>query len=226
MPRSRLMLAIGAALLLALPAAAGADTLLFDYVGFDYESPDPNPGTFGEAGSGYIGIGTVPGLFAPLTADTTQFQYTYVVNGMTPVSTTVIGSYTIVDYSVGVLSIYEDSKFTGTGADYGTGTPPNATAPSSFNDGTLFLTGTLNGFQFVFNSATNTGSYNATFTVTGGSQLVNFPVFQRDGWTFAGASGNATNIPGGYLHQVDGQNFLGPVPTRSSSWGQLKTLYR
>lgn len=225
MPRSRPLSAFGVALLLALAAPAGADTLLFDYVGFDYESPNPNPGTFGEAGSGYVGIGTVPGLFAPLTADTTLYQYTYVVNGMTPVSTTAIGSYIIVDYTAGALSIYEDSKFSGTAADYGN-SPPNATAPSSFTDGTLFLTGTLNGFQYVFNNATNTGSYNASYTVTGGSQIVNFPVYQRDGWTFAGASGNATNIPDGYLHQVDGQNFLGPVPTRASSWGRLKTLYR
>lgn len=225
MPRSRLWLAFGAALSLALAVPAAADTLLFDYVGFDYESPDPNPATFGELGSGYIGIGTVPGLFAPIVADTTQYQYTYIVTGMTPVSTATIGSYTIVDYSVGTLSIYEDSKFTGTGANYGSA-PPNATAPSSFTDGTLFLTGSLGGFQFVYNAATNTGSYNATFTITGGSQIVNFPVYQRDGWTFAGASGNATNIPDGYLHQVDGQNFLGPVPARQKSWGQIKTLYR
>ena len=40
------------------------------------------------------------------------------------------------------------------------------------------------------------------------------------------SSGNATNIPDGYLHQVDGQNFLGPVPARQKSWGQIKTLYR
>lgn len=225
MPRSRLLLSFGAALLLALPVVATADTLLFDYVGFDYESPDPNSSVFGEPGSGYVGLGIVPGLFAPLAADTTQYQYTYVISGMTPVSKTVIGSYIIVDYTPGILSIYEDSKFSGTAADYGTA-PPNATAPSTFNDGNLFLLGTLNGFQFVYNNATNTGSYNASYTVTGGSQLGNFPIYQRDGWTFAGASGNATNIPDGYLHQVDGQNFLGVVPARSSSWGQLKTLYR
>lgn len=225
MTRLRPLLAIGAALLLALAPPAHADTLLFDYVGFDYESPDPGPGTFGEAGSGYVGIGTVPGLFAPLVADTTTYQYTYVVGVLTPVNTTTIGSYVIVDYAPGTLSIYEDAKLGGTAADYGTA-PPNATAPSSFNDGTLYLTGTLAGFQFVYNSATNTGSYNATFTVTGGSQLVNFPLFQREGWTFAGASGNALDIPDGYLHQVDGQNFLGPVPTRASSWGQIKASYR
>lgn len=225
MPRMRPLLAVGAACLLAFAAAAQADTLLFDYVGFDYESPDPNPATFGEAGSGYVGIGTVPGLFAPLVGDTASNQYTYVVSGLTPVNSSTVGSYIIVDYSAGTLSIYEDSKSTGTAADYGTA-PPNATAPGTFTDGNLFLTGTVNGFQFVFNTATNTGSYNATYTVTGGSQIVNFPLYQRDGWTFAGASGNATNIPDGYLHQVDGQNFLGPVPARSSSWGRIKASYR
>ena len=225
MPRMRPLLAVGAACFLAFATAAHADSLLFDYVGFDYESPDPNPATFGEAGSGYVGIGTVPGLFAPLVADTAANQYTYLVSGLTPVSSTTVGSYIIVDYSPGTLSIYEDSKSTGTAADYGTA-PPNPTAPTTFTDGNLFLTGTVNGFQFVYNTATNTGSYNATYTVTGGSQIVNFPLFQRDGWTFAGASGNATNIPDGYLHQVDGQNFLGPVPTRPSSWGRIKASYR
>jgi hypothetical protein len=225
MPRMRLLIAMSASLLLALTTPVTADTLLFDYVGFDYESPDPNPGTFGEAGSGYVGLGTVPGLFAPLVADTTQNEYTYLVSGLTPVNTTVIGTYVIVDYSSGSLSIYEDSKTLGTSSAYGN-FPPNATAPSTFTDGTLFLTGTLNSFQYVYNSATNTGSYNATYTITGGSQLANFPLYQRDGWTFAGSSGNALDTPDGYLHQVDGQNFLGPVPTRASSWGRIKATYR
>jgi len=34
------------------PAFASDPTLLIDYVGFDYESPDPTPSTFGELGSG------------------------------------------------------------------------------------------------------------------------------------------------------------------------------
>ena len=148
MPRMRLLIALSASLLMAFTTAVTADTLLFDYLGFDYESPDPNPAAFGEPGSGYIGIGTVPGLFAPLTADTTTFQYTYMVSGLTQVSTQAFGTYVIVDYSPGTLSIYEDAKIGGTGADYGN-FPPNATAPTSFTDGTLFLTGTLNSFQFV-----------------------------------------------------------------------------
>lgn len=213
-------------LALASPAPARAASLFFDYVGFDYESPDPNPGTFGEPGSGYVGIGYVPNLFLPLVPDTVTNQYTYMVSGLTPVSSMLVGGYAIIDYGPGTLSIYEDAKLGGTYGDFGAN-PPNALAPGTFTDGTLFLTGTLANFRFVVNLANGTGSYEARFTVTGGSQLGNVPVNQRTGWTFAGSSGNALNIPPGYAHQIDGQNFLDdPVPTRSVSWGTLKATYR
>ena len=213
-------------LLAAPPRVATSQTLFFDYVGFDYEDPNPNPGAFGETGSGYVGLGTVPGLFSPLVADTSLNQYTYIVSGMTPVSSTPVGPYLIVNYSPGMLSIYEDSKSSGTVGQFGAN-PPNLLAPSTFTDGTLFVTGTLTSFQFVFNTANGSGSYEGAYTVTGGSQLGNIPLNQRTGWTFAGASGNAVNIPAGYEHQIDGQNFLdSPVLVRTSTWGRLKATYR
>jgi hypothetical protein len=65
------------------------------------------------------------------------------------------------------------------------------------------------------------------FTVTGGSQLGNFPLNQRVGWTFSGSTGNALNIPHGYAHQCDGQTFLNaPTAARRVSWGHLKAGYR
>jgi hypothetical protein len=217
---------LGVVLSVALPCAAGAQTLLFDYLGFDYESPDPLTGQFGEVGSGYVGLGTVPGLFAPLVADTANNEYTYVINGLTPVAITPVGPFVIIDYSVGTLSIYEDSKTTGTAADYGTN-PPSAVAPVSFTDGTLFVTGPLTNFQFILNTSNGSGSFESQFAVTGGTQLPNFPLGQTTGWTFAGATGNALNIPAGYAHQIDGQTFLAkPVPTRNVSWGRVKSLYR
>ena len=57
---------------LAMVPAARAQSLLFDYVGFDYEFPNPNPAVFGEPGSGYVGLGTVPVLAASLTLLTVQ----------------------------------------------------------------------------------------------------------------------------------------------------------
>lgn len=205
---------------------ARAETLLFDYVGFDYESPDLNTAQFGEVGSGYVGLGFVPVLYAPLVATPSSNEYTYVISGSLSTSRQVVGDYIIVQYSAGTLAVYEDSKSTGTPANYGVN-PPNATAPSTFNDGTLLLLGAIDQFQLVFNLVTNTGSYEATYTVVGGSQLANVPPEQRKGWTFAGTTGNSTQTPIGYDHQVDGQVFVdNPLPARIASWGALKVHYR
>jgi hypothetical protein len=61
----------------------------------------------------------------------------------------------------------------------------------------------------------------------GGANLGDIPVGNRNGWTFAGSTNNALNIPPGYAHQIDGQNFLEQATfTRRSSWGGLKNTYR
>jgi hypothetical protein len=212
--------------LAAAPPRAEAATLLFDYVGFDYESPDPNGSEFGEVGSGYESIGEVPGLFAPLAPDTANNKYTYHFSGLSSIQRDVFGDFIIVTYTSGTLSVYEDSKVTGTAPVYGTN-PPNGTAPSSFTDGTLFLTGTLQNFRIVFNTNTGSGSFESEFTATGGSQIGNIPLNQRDGWTFSGATSNSLDVPSGYAHQIDGQTFLDePVHSQSSSWGRIKAIYR
>src|SRR5262249_16747538 len=114
---------------------ARAASLLFDYVGFDYESPNPDPATFGEPGSGYLGLGTVPFLFGPVVSKTTLNEYTFVIQGMSPTSATPVGSVEIINYSTGTVTVYEDAKAGGTTADYGSN-PPNGTVPSTFTDGT------------------------------------------------------------------------------------------
>jgi hypothetical protein len=224
--RLPLLLTLLTGLLLMAPAAAHAQSLLFDWVGYDFESPNPNTSIFGEAGSGYTAVGFVNGLFAPLAADTVTNQYTFVLTGLTPDNRQTSGTFVIVDYSVGTMNIYEDNKVSGTLADYGVA-PPNATSPSSFNDGALFLQGQVVNFQYILNTATGSGSFSAYYTVTGGAQYNNFSVSQRTGWTFAGTTGNAVNIPAGYQHQVVGQNLIEQVvSTHSSSWGRLKASYR
>jgi hypothetical protein len=221
----RLILAV--ALLLALPlSAARAQSLLFDYLGFDYENPNPDVTMFGEPGSGYVGLGLVPSLFAPLSPDTAANEYTYVITGLISSTRSTFGDYFIVDYGTGTLSIYEDSKSTGTPADFGSN-PPNPQAPSTFNDGTLFLQGTLSGFQFVYNTKSKSGSYEGVLDFTSGSQFGNLAPGQEKGWTFSGASGNALNIPPGYAHQVDGQAFVNaPLIVHRASWGAIKNVYR
>lgn len=210
---------------LAGPSAA-TPLLLVDYVGFDYESPNPDPSQFGELGSGYVSVGECPVLFAPLVFNYAANQYTYVISGLVSINRQNVGPFIIVDYSPGNLSVYEDDKTLGTAFDYGVN-PPNATAPSTFNDGTLILSGPITNFRFVFNTTDNSGSFEGEFTANGGSQLANIPAGDRSGWTFAGATSNALNIPAGYQHQIDGQVILEQaVPTRDASWGRLKANYR
>jgi len=215
-----------AACALAAPNPARAQSLLFDYLGFDYESPNLLPGEFGEDGSGYVGLGTVPFLFAPLTGNTALNEYTFVLQGLTATGYMTVGNYRIISYTPGVITIYEDPKAGGTTGDFGSN-PPNATAPGTFADGTAILVGTLTDFRFVVDTNNGTGSFEAVFNVTGGTQLANFPLNQRTGWTFSGSSGNALNIPEGYEHQIDGQTFLNaPSKTHRTTWGRLKAGFR
>src|SRR5260221_11564345 len=71
---------------LAVGPAAHAQSLLFDYVGFDYAFPNPNPAAFGEPGSGYAWLGTVPLLAPPPVTNPTLNEYKYVMQGLTPSS--------------------------------------------------------------------------------------------------------------------------------------------
>ena len=219
-------LLLAACAVVSLAPAARADSLLFSYVGFDYEFPNPNPGTFGEPGSGYVGLGTCPNLFAPLVSDPSLNEYTFVIQGLTPTSVMPVGSFDIIDYSSGSVTIYEDSKATGTPANFAPN-PPNGAVPGTFTDGTAILVGTLTNFQLIVDTSSGVGSFEAVFTASGGSQLGNFPLNQRTGWTFAGTTGEALNIPQGFAHQIVGQTLLGtPVAVRHVSWGQLKAGYR
>jgi hypothetical protein len=223
-PLTTLLLA--ACAVLSLAPAARAETLLFDYVGFDYEFPNPNPATFGEPGSGYVGLGTVPVLGAPLIGDPALNEYTFVIQGLSPTSVMPVGSMEIVNYSAGTVTVYEDSKALGTTATFASN-PPNGQVPGTFTDGTAILVGTLTNFQLIVDTTNGTGSFEAVFNATGGSQIGNFPLNQRTGWTFSGTTGEALNIPAGYYHQIDGQTFLdAPVAARRMSWGRLKAGYK
>ena len=206
--------------------AAGAAQLLFDYVGFGYESPNTNPGLFADLGEGYVSVGEVPVLYAPLVFNTGANQYTYHLTAGPVTARFANAGFVVAQFAGGTLNVYEDSNTLGTPFDYGVN-PPNATAPPTFVDGTLYLQGQLTSFTFVLDTNSGSGSFEANYTVVGGSQLANIPVNKRSGWTFSGVTGNALNIPEGYAHQVDGQVFVDEVvPAQPTSWGALKANYR
>ncbi len=225
--RLRLHLLLAALASTAAIPAAHAQQLLFDYVGFDYEFPVVDPSTFGAIGNGYVTLGEVPVVASPLVSDQTNFEYTYVLTGLTATARFVSPPFVVINYSgPGTLTLYEDSRSTGTHFDYGAN-PPNGTAPPTFTDGTAILVGDITNFRYVLNTATGSGSFDANFEAVGGTQLGNVPSSQRKGWTFSGVTSNTITIPPGYAHQVDGQTMV-PEPTAAHpvSWGAIKRKYR
>src|SRR5262245_38207129 len=78
---------------------ASAQQLLYDYVGFDYESPIVDPVNFGGVGNGYVSLGEVPVIPPPLVVDQTNNEYTYVLTGLTASVRTVFGSFAVVEYT-------------------------------------------------------------------------------------------------------------------------------
>ena len=106
--------------------SAQAAQLFIDYFGYDYESPNPNPGTFGEPGSVYNSLGPAPNLFAPLVPDTVNNQYTYYFTNLAAANVQTFGSFLVIDYLPGGLfQVWEDAKLGGTFFDFGVN-PPNA----------------------------------------------------------------------------------------------------
>lgn len=220
------LLVAGISGIVAVPTAR-AQQVLIDYFGFDYENPIVVPNAVGGVGNGYVGVGEVPLINPPLVADYTNFQYTYFITGLTAVSRVVNGDFVVVEYAgPGTLTLFEDSKTSGTPFDYGS-FPPNGTAPSTFNDGNPILIGTLTNFQLIYSNFSGSGSYESDFQIVGGSQYANIPADQRNGWQFAGVTKNTISVPDGYAHQVKGEAMIPlPTSTRTSSWGQLKRIYR
>jgi hypothetical protein len=239
MKRVALLLLSASLLAVAGPAFATGpeDELLISFTGFDYQSPNPS-GTYLDLGEGYKVVGFVTSagpLLAPWV-DYTSYEYTIYIRDLT-----VNGRFftfpnlTVTFANNGRGSYYADNFVVdgGTAATYGTN-PPNATAPSTFIDGTLDpltgerVTGDVDNFVLVYNFSTSQGSFAGNMTLDGGPDLTYVPIPQRAGWVLGGLLGppNAT-IPTGYDHQVDGEcRIPGKTPAAHKTWGALKALYR
>jgi hypothetical protein len=168
-------------------------------------------------------VGTVQSLETPLTADLVTNEYTWVMEDLTadpPLSSMTSAGY--VTLSGGRFSIYEDP---GKNADYGIN-PPNATAPATFQDGTLYLTGSFINLSMWWDPVNRMGNFDGVISFDGGSHLAEVNPSVYKGWTFAGVTTNPyAAIPEGYFQAVDGEVFIAPVPTEESTWGKIKNMY-
>jgi hypothetical protein len=133
----------------------------------------------------------------------------------------------------GTISIYE-----GTPVNAALGVnPPNATSPSTFTDGTLVLTGTINDLLVTLKDAAgtnpdSTGTARGSVTFTGGSKYGELVANCRaDGWTFnvAVSTQFSGTLPAGYNLRWSGEllkNDCPPVSTEPTTWGSVKGLFQ
>jgi|SRR5215470_10549676 len=217
--------------LLLIPAAVSADTTLLSFTGFDYQDPNPS-GTYLDLGEGWKSVGDITSVpFPPLVPyfDASVNEYTYYMKDLTVIARFfAFPNLTVQFANNGRVDYWEDPIVGGLSArDYGIN-PPNATAPSTFTDGTLKLTGDIDNFVLTFNFTTNQGSFGGNVTLDGGTALIYVPSGQRSGWILGGLKNKpgAPPAPTGYDHQVEGSCYVPETATETKTWGTLKKLYR
>ena len=215
---------------IAVPALADTDVFLLGFAGYDYESPNPDPGVYLAIGEGYKALGfmTAFGDYLAAHVNPAANEYTYHYYDLTVQSYFFEANYLEVLFAnPGRGRFYEDSKATGTAARYGV-YPPNPTAPSTFIDGTVILGGRIENLLLSYDFGANQGGFTGNISFDEGTLLGQIPVAQRDGWTLSGLAGRTNPaIPDGYDHQISGEcRIPGPVPAAHRTWGALKARYR
>jgi hypothetical protein len=225
-----LLLALSA---IAVPAHAGTDIFLLGFSGYDFESPNPVPGSPGNyllVGEGYKTLGFVTSFDTYLTpyVNIAANEYTYEYYDLTVQDYFYDGALLEVLFAnPGRGRFFEDAFSGGTAAQYGVN-PPNLTAPSTFIDGTLILGGHIENLVLTYDFIARQGGFIGNIHFDEGTLLDQIPVGQRDGWTLAGLAGrNNPAVPPGYDHQMSGEcRIPGPTPAAHRTWGALKALYR
>lgn len=230
--RYLLLLGLCAGIGLAAGGASAQGLTILNYDGFLYESVNA-PGVPGflpsDPGDVLAGVGLISSVDPPLSWSTTDYQYSWVLGGLVSTGQFDLGGgQYIITYTGGTLDIYAQAYAGGgyTTPDYGSD-PPNATAPSTFSDGNLYLHGEFTSFMVIYDSVLHTGSYEGTLNFMLGSNLGELE--NPEGYTFAGLVDptGAITIPTGYdLEAVGHVNFDPTVPVEESTWGGVKNLYR
>ena len=160
-------------------------------------------------------------------------EYTLYAHSLISLGTTSIGPpatiFYTTPYSGGVIEIYEDAT---PDASFDPN-PPNPGVPGDFTDGTPILVGVFQSFYTETNNFTQfqIGHSEGNISWTGGTL---FPLMRPEGSNepcpglFTGALTWRNGVfPAGYLFHHDGKiDFNCPVPTRPTTWGSVKALYR
>ena len=230
--RNIIALCLLAAGVVWLPALASAQThTMLDFTGFMYEE-DNTPGVVGyppsNPGDIMAGLGVIDAMSQPLVWSPDDYEYTIVFSDLVSVGEVDMGGGVYyIAFDGGFVDVYAD-EYAGAGytaPDFGT-EPPNATAPSTFMDGQLFLHGEFYMFWIIWYPALNAGNFEGYCNWTLGSGLGELE--NPDGYAFAGLlDPYVAPIPDGYdLEAVGHVTFDPTVPREVSTWGNVKSLYR
>lgn len=233
MKRNAVLLLLAATFSFATTAKAANITLL-GFTGFDYvqQGPTPNgmsPGML-QVGDNYHAVGFVTSFHSMLSGVVTPAanEYTFYLDFATVSSSSYVDDVLEVTFvSNALLTVYEDSRATGTNADYGVN-PANATSPSTFVDGVNALQADVDNFVLIYDYNTAQGNFQGEANLVSGSKLFAVPPAQRAGWVLGGLAGapNAT-VPAGYVNQISGEiQIPGATSATQKTWGSLKSLYR
>jgi len=216
---------------------ASGEMIRFSQNGFAYET-NYNLATYNSAaGSVLTIVGLVDYFCTPMSAlvPGPTKEYTIYITGLTSAGTAHIpvGTTTFheTDYAGGTWEIHEGSP-----PDAPKATtpmpinPPNATVPSTFQDGPIVLSGTFANFhtEITVQGANINGSFRADYVATGGTY---FPqvggasaLFQGNWCVTAPPTGC---VPVGYSAHPDGKWDTPPsTAVERSTWGAIKQLYR
>ena len=234
MRKPLLTMMIGAQLLLGalVGPAAAVGAPMFDWDPAFFWQPGGTPSNLPL--NGQMNIVGIISLFGPpfedLNPTLATTEYTFYAHNLVSNGTTVQGGalqiYTTT-YSGGTIEIYSDNALN---ASFDPN-PPNPGVPADFIDGALFLAGSFNSFTIQTNNftANQTGNAEGVITWTGGPALARLnqghdpcPGLFTGGLTW----NTSVGIPG-YLFRHDGKlDNNCPTPTRNSTWGTIKQLYR
>jgi len=254
-----MMRKIGFAALLALLAASAvanrasaqdctAALIKFDADAFAYETTY-NPATFiSSAGSQLNVVGIVSlfdGALDMLDATDPSKEYTFLWTGLTSAGTVgptpIAGGATRwqTTYTGGTFRIYEGTpRNAPTSAGGMPPSPPNATVPANFTDGTLILEGTIATLVTTitrFSNGTTSGSFRVDpYTFTGPiggtyyTQVAGTSCILGGLWCPTGTGNGQCNNAAGYSAHPNGKwdGPSDPTAVSSSTWGAIKQLYR
>ena len=180
------------------------------------------------------------GSAAPIIYDTnTNTEYTFYMTGMALDAAVFNPGATDSFYygGGGTVGIYEHNPKNS--ARPPAASPPNGTVPSTFSDGTLILSGTVDNLlltrrKAATSSPDSVGEARGAVTFTGGTRLSDLRANCRaDNWIFnvaLSARWTTTFIPVGYNLYWSGELLKNTCPpptgTESKTWGSIKGLYQ